>query len=208
IHDHEREGLLTFREVMEKSSNIGVVKAARPLGVKGLYAFARWFGFGQPTGIDLPGEGSGLLRPPEQWSGVSMYSIPYGQEISVTPVQLLQGVCMVANGGHRVRPHVIAGFRGASGEFRDPSEFEKSEHPRSWRGWMPFLKTAAAPAEAPSVQVSSQTCGRVNDILEDVVQKGTGMGAGIGGYRVAGKTGTAEKAAPGSRGYARNKYVA
>src|SRR5581483_10768570 len=71
-----------------------------------------------------------------------------------------------------------------------------------------FLKTAAAPAEAPSVQVSSQTCGRVNDILEDVVQKGTGMGAGIGGYRVAGKTGTAEKAAPGSRGYARNKYVA
>lgn len=183
IHDaeHERFGAIPFWEVIAKSSNSGAIRVGLELGPDRLYAGARMFGIGSPTGVDLPGENPGILRTPTHWSELSNASISMGQEVSVTPLQLAVAYSAVANGGYRVEPTVVRGFLEASGQTR-PVE------PR------------------PAVQIiSTATAGRMTEILEDVVREGTGKAAAVAGYAVAGKTGTAQKAI--GHGYAEGKYV-
>jgi len=184
IHDaeHERFGVIPLSEVIAKSSNVGMVRVGLRLGPRRLYDSARALGIGIPTGIDLPGENGGLLRDVSRWSGLSNAEISFGQEVSVTPMQIAVAVSAIANGGLRVRPRMLRESVDASG-----------------REWFP-------PATAPRRALSAATSAAMSTILKGVVAEGTGKRAAVPGYVVAGKTGTAQKAI--GHGYARDKYVA
>jgi cell division protein FtsI (penicillin-binding protein 3) len=182
IRDHKPFGRLTFAQVLEKSSNVGVIKAALIVGDQRLYKTIRGFGFGRPTGIDLPGEGSGILHPMERWGMRGKAYISFGQGISVTPLQLASAVTAVANEGTLMKPHVVAGV--GRGDIVQVSQTGPAVvgHPM-------------APATARELSL----------LLEGVVLHGTGKGAGVPGYRVAGKTGTAQ--IPVRGGYSHNGYL-
>ena len=184
IGDHKPFGLLTFREVIAKSSNVGAIKTGLLVGSELFYRQIRSFGFGMPTGIDLPGEAPGLLRPLDRWQELDPAYISFGQGISVTALQLANLFAAVANGGDLLRPYVVARI-GQQGTIEEV-------HPR------------------PSLigrPISAATARTISRMLEAVVTDGTGGQAVIAGYRVAGKTGTAQKAEPG-RGYAANRHLA
>ncbi|HEX5760306.1 MAG TPA: penicillin-binding protein 2 [Thermoanaerobaculia bacterium] len=182
IRDHKAFGRLTFAEVMAKSSNVGVIKTALLLGDERLHGTVTAFGFGQATGIDLPGESPGILQPLKTWRPLTKAYISFGQGIAVTPLQLAAAVGAVANGGTLLKPHVVAALgSGGDGELI---------HPRP-----PVVGQAVSPRTAATLRA----------VLEGVVIGGTGKGAAVPGYRVAGKTGTAQKAVAG--GYSRSGYV-
>lgn len=184
IHDHKSFGELTFREVIAKSSNVGAIKTGLIVGEQGLYQQIVDFGFGEPTGIDLPGESPGILRPVERWPKRATAYISFGQNLSVTTLQMASAFAAVANGGTLYRPYVVAAVG------RD-SEVE-------------------AHLDGPEVvgrPISATTARSLERLLEAVVAEGTGRKAAIPGYRVAGKTGTAQKASP-SGGYAAGRFVA
>lgn len=184
IHDaeHERFGVIPLAEVIAKSSNVGIIRVALRLGPERLYAGARAFGIGDPTGIDLPGENPGILREVPRWSVLSNATISMGQEVSVTPIQLAAAISVIANGGFRVRPRILLASRDANGHES--------------------LRSGGEPRRV----ISASTAAAMNEILKEVVANGTGRKAAIPGYAVAGKTGTAQKAI--GHGYARDKYVA
>ena len=183
IRDHHPFGEMTFREAVEHSSNICFAKVARRLAPESLYHLARDFGLGCPTGVQLPGEVSGVLRPPGEWSRRSLATVAIGQEVAVTALQLASAAAAVANGGVLMTPRVALGIRHPSGQWAERFP------PR------------------PIRRVLSETEARqVTDYLVGVVERGTGQNARLSGLPVAGKTGTAEKAGPG--GYLEGKYVA
>ena len=185
IRDHKPFGRLTFAQVLEKSSNVGVIKAALIVGDERLYKTIRDFGFGRPTGIDLPGEGSGILHPMERWGMRGKAYISFGQGISVTPLQLASAVSAVANEGTLMRPHVVAGIgRG---------------------GTVQASNSATRGTAVLGHPIDPATARELSHLLEAVVIQGTGKGAGVEGYRVAGKTGTAQ--IPVRGGYSRNGYL-
>lgn len=182
IRDHKPFGRLTFAQVLEKSSNVGVIKAALIVGDQRLYKTIRDFGFGRPTGIDLPGEGSGILHPMERWGMRGKAYISFGQGISVTALQLASAVSAVANEGTLMKPHVVAGIgRGDAVQVG---------------------RTGPAVVGHP---IAPATARELSHLLEGVVIQGTGKGAGVPGYRVAGKTGTAQ--IPVRGGYSSNGYL-
>jgi cell division protein FtsI/penicillin-binding protein 2 len=174
----------TLADIVRNSSNVGAAMVATRLGVARYAEAIRRFGFGSPTGIELPGEAAGLVPPPERWKGAALQTIGFGQGISVTPLQLLAAGAALANDGLLVQPHVLRAVRDAEGR----------------------AIAVATPAPGRRV-VSSQAARQVMMMLEDVVQHGTGTQARINGYRVAGKTGTAQKPAPGG-GYLPDAFVA
>ena len=182
IRDHRPFGRLTFAEVLAKSSNVGVIKTALIIGDQRLYTTIKGLGFGRPTGIDLPGEGSGILHPMERWGMRGKAYIAFGQGVSVTPLQLATAVTAVANGGTLLRPHVVAGVG---------------------RGDMVQASFAGGPVVGHPIEPA--TARELARLLEGVVAGGTGRGAGVDGYRVAGKTGTAQ--IPVAGGYSRNGYL-
>jgi len=189
IRDHKPFGRLTFAQVLEKSSNVGVIKAALIVGDQRLYKTIRDFGFGRPTGIDLPGEGSGILHPMERWGMRGKAYISFGQGISVTPLQLASAVSAVANEGTLMRPHVVAGVGwGIGGNTAVLVSHSEKSGPA-------VVGHPMAPA----------TARELSHLLEGVVRQGTGKGAGVPGYRVAGKTGTAQ--IPVRGGYSSNGYL-
>jgi cell division protein FtsI (penicillin-binding protein 3) len=176
IRDHKPFDKLTLEEVIAKSSNVGAIKTGLLAGRERLYRQIVAFGFGRPTGIDLPGEAAGLLYPLRGWQYLTPAYVSFGQGVGVTPLQLTAAFAAVANGGTLVRPHVVRAVgRGADVE----------ELPRS---------------EARGRALSAATARSLERVLEAVITDGTGKRAAIPGYRVAGKTGTAQKAIPG-RGY-------
>src|SRR5712671_1123493 len=120
IRDHKPFGLLSVSEILAKSSDVGAIKIALRLGAPKFYDYIRAFGFGQPTGVDMPGESKGLLRRLENWSAVSIGSISMGQEVGVTPIQLISAVSAIANGGMLYKPHVISERK--RGDQRLPAE--------------------------------------------------------------------------------------
>lgn len=183
IHDVHPYGRLSFPEVIIKSSNIGTVKVAMRLGQETLYRYIKEFGFGERTGIDFPGEVSGILRPLDRWSKISITSIPFGQEVAATALQMLKAVSVIANGGHGVRPYLVREIRDEHGVVLSKTEPQVSE---------PILKPQVAAV--------------MNQILERVVTEGTGNRAKIKGIRVAGKTGTSQKLDPNG-GYSHNHFV-
>ena len=184
IRDHVPYGRLTFAQVIAKSSNVGVIKTALRLGDQRLYATIHGFGFGRPTGIDLPGESQGIVAPLSVWRPLTKADVAFGQGISVTPLQLAAALGAVADGGALRTPYVVAAV-GRDGRIE-----------RRHRG--PRAGVVAQP-------ISPATARQLTALLEGVVTDGTGKSAAIAGYRVAGKTGTAQK--PGIGGYAGNGYV-
>jgi cell division protein FtsI (penicillin-binding protein 3) len=182
IRDHKAFGRLTFAEVMAKSSNVGMIKTALLLGDERFHRSIVGFGFGRPTGIDLPGESPGILRPLKRWQPLTKAYLAFGQGIAVTPLQLAAAVGAVANGGTLLRPHLVESI-GSGGDG-------KLLHARPLIAGHPIRPDSAATLRA---------------VLEGVVTMGTGKGAAVPGYRVAGKTGTAQKAVAG--GYSHSGFL-
>ena len=185
IHDAESHGTWRMKlgDIIAHSSNVGTIMVAKQLGEEDMASYLAKFGYGQETGIGLPGESAGLLPSLYDWSGVSMYNIPIGQGVSVTPVQMVNVYATVANGGVWVQPHLV----------KETVDADGTVHP-------------APPPERRRV-ISKQTADVVTGMLAKVVTSGTGTNAEIPGYWVAGKTGTGKVPNPNGGGYM-NRYVA
>src|SRR5258707_5953206 len=187
IRDHKPFGLLRVSEILAQSSNVGAIKIGLRLGAPKFYDYIRAFGFGQLTGVDIPGESRGMLQHLEIWSQVSIGSISMGQEIGVTPIQLISAVSAIANGGMLYRPHVIAELR--RGEQVLPAE-----------GML-------APAE-PRRVIRPETAATLRRLTEGVILNGTGPLARLDGWTAAGKTGSAQKIDPATGRYSRTQLIA
>ncbi len=183
IRDHHPYGALTFREILEHSSNIGMIKVAHRLSNDVLADYIRRFGFGRRTGIELPGEQPGLVAASSRWTLSTHVSISFGHEVGVTTLQMASAIATVANDGVRVPPRIVLGTRDAHGII----------HP--------------APSGEPRRVISSETARILTGLLEGVVLRGTGRSARLPGYRIAGKTGTAHKVIPGV-GYSPSQFIA
>ncbi|MCM8775653.1 MAG: penicillin-binding protein 2 [Candidatus Omnitrophica bacterium] len=184
LHDVHPYGMLSLRDVVVKSSNIGVTKIAALLSPAVFQSYVEAFGFGEPTGIDLPGEASGFVRPPSQWSKTSPYNIPIGQEVLVTAIQMTTAIAVIANGGFLVRPYIIDKVQDQTGVVLE----EKRPLVR---------RTVIRPEVARTMR----------EILRGVVEDGTGKKAKIEGIPVGGKTGTAQKILPNGRGYSHTNFM-
>ncbi|MGH7421880.1 MAG: peptidoglycan D,D-transpeptidase FtsI family protein, partial [Candidatus Rokuibacteriota bacterium] len=180
IHDWKKYGWLTFAEVLQNSSNVGSIKVGMMLGEERFYKYMTAFGFGAPTNLGLPGESRGQLRPPSEWSGLSLATMSIGQEVSVTAVQMVAAFSAVANGGRLMQPQIVRAVLDAEG--RELRSFE----PKTVRQ-----------------VISPETARTLTEIMVNVVASGTGRRAAIPGYEVAGKTGTAQKIDPATRRYSR-----
>ena len=184
LHDHTSHGWLTFREVIEESSNIGTTKIAQMLGPEIVYKYVRLFGFGSKLGIDLQGEISGMIKEPRFWSKTSIGAVPIGQEVGVTALQLASALSVIANGGQLMRPYIIEEIRDKQGRVikrRTPTLIRKV--------------------------ISLDTAARMSKMLTGVVEEGTGKMAQIPGVTSAGKTGTAQKL-DANGAYSHDKFVA
>ena len=187
IHDHHPHGLLTAEEVLKVSSNIGSAKIGKMLERKRLHSYMRDFGFGQKSGVDLQGEEVGILRDPSRWFEIDIATISFGQGISVTPLQLTAATAAIANGGYLMEPYLVEKITDSSGlviEERQPKVIRQV--------------------------VKSDVAERVARMMETVTanDRGTGTKARVPGFRVAGKTGTAQKVDPVTKGYSADKRVA
>ncbi len=182
IHTH---GVVGLKDVVKYSCNVGFIKMGTRFKNEEFYNYLIKFGFGQKTGISLPGEESGMLRPPEKWSKISIASLSIGQEIGVTAIQMISFLSAVANGGNLLRPIILREVRDKGRKVR---KYIRSKLKRKL-----FDKTIAK---------------RISELLKGVTEKGgTGVLAAIPGFTVYGKTGTAQKAKKGGGGYAKGKYV-
>lgn len=185
LRDHHGYGMMNVHEILMKSSNIGSAKLALMMGEQTFYEYMKRFGFGERTGIELPGEIPGLLPPPARWDKLTITRMPMGQAIGATPLQTVQAFGVIANGGKLVVPHIVKSLSDSDGKVI--REFQ--------------------PTVVREV-VNPQTAAIVSQALADVVSpKGTAILASVPGFRVAGKTGTAQIAKPGG-GYYENKYLA
>lgn len=182
IRDHKPFGRLSFAEVLAKSSNVGVIKAALLVGDEGMYRTITGFGFGRPTGIDLPGESSGIVHPLRKWGPLDKAYVSFGQGISVTPLQLAAAVAAIANEGTLLQPHVVA----ATGRGDE-------------------IRRCHAKPQVVGHPLRPETARTVKAMMEGVVAGGSGRSAAVAGYRMGGKTGTAQ--IPVAGGYSRNSYL-
>jgi cell division protein FtsI (penicillin-binding protein 3) len=185
IRDHKSYGNLTVSQVLANSSDVGAIKIGLRLGAPKFYGYISAFGFGQPTGVDLPGESRGKLRRLENWTPVSVGSISMGQEVGVTPLQMTAAVSAIANGGLIVRPHVVREFRRGN----QTTEPQESQQP-------------------PRRVIRATTAAAMRRMLEGVVLEGTGKKAKLEGYTSAGKTGTAQKYDPDTGRYSTHDLIA
>lgn len=184
IHDTHKYGSLSVSEILKYSSNIGSAKIGSRLGSGRLYAALNGFGFGEKSNIDLPGEASGMLRQQAKWYGIDLATISFGQGVTATPLQIAAAVSAVANGGNLMKPYLVDRITDDNGAVLQ--QFQPQVRRRV---------------------ISAQTARSVSRMLEGVVTEGgTGTGAMVDGYRVAGKTGTAQKAE--GRGYSADKRTA
>ena len=184
IRDHKPFGLLTVTEVLERSSNVGAMKIGLRLKQDDFYDTIRRFGFGSKTGIELPAEAYGLVREPKDWSGVSQATLSFGQELSVTPLQLITAFSAVANGGMLQAPRILLRETDDAGTI--------------------FTKAAARPAKRV---IREETARALTQMMLRVVDEGTAKAARMPGYSVAGKTGTAQKIGPEGT-YAAGRFIA
>ena len=181
FQDHEPHGELSISEIFIHSSNIGIIKAIENIGTGTLYDYARKFGFGIKSGIDLPGETGGILRPYKEWSRLSGPSIAIGQEVSANTLQLALAYSAVANGGYLIAPKII---KNISGKNYLNEDFRSK----------PIRKV-----------MSKETSVIILQMMENVVNNGTATKAQIPGFRIGGKTGTAEKYINGK--YSKKKFI-
>jgi cell division protein FtsI (penicillin-binding protein 3) len=170
INDHAVFDRLTFVQAVVRSSDIGMIRVAQRLGRDNFARYVRDFGFGAATGVELPGESAGLLRPTARWSALSLPSMSFGQEIGVTGLQIAMAAAAIANGGYLMKPIVVKRVEDAEGRVVKETK--------------PLVVRRVLQPETVEV---------LSDILRAVVREGTGQAAAVAGYAVAGKTGTAQK---------------
>jgi len=183
IHDHHPFGTLTMAEALAKSSNVAAIKLGLRVGDASMYDFMTRFGFGSKTGVELPGETVGILRKVERWQPSSIGSIAMGQEVGVTPVQMVAAFGALANDGVRIAPHLVREIRNSSGAVVYSAQPEQRR------------------------VVSAETATALRGMLEGVTLNGTAKKAQLDGYSAAGKTGTAQKIDPKTRTYSKTKYI-
>jgi cell division protein FtsI/penicillin-binding protein 2 len=169
-------GTVTFAQIIEDSINTGMIRVAQLLGEEPLHAMLVDLGFGRPTGIELPGEVAGILRDVEDWSGLALASTSIGQSVAVTGIQLARALAAVADGGTLVAPHIV-----------DSADVRSS-------------------GAGTRRVASSDACATMRSLMVRVVESGTGTLGAVDGFKIAGKTGTAQKAVPG-QGYVDGKYT-
>src|SRR5262252_5400433 len=186
IRDAEKHGLLPVSGVLAHSSNVGAIKIALRLGEDRYYRYIRAFGFGQPTGIELPGETRGITKPPSRWSKVSIAAISIGQEVGVSPIQLAAVISTLANDGTYVAPRIVAGTAPPQGGVQT---------------------VAFHPGEGRRV-VSPYTAAEMRSMMQKVILEGTARRAFLDGYTAGGKTGTGQKIDPATGAYSKTKYNA
>jgi len=184
IRDHKSFEDLSLEEILARSSDVGVIKLGMRLGKGLLHQYIRSFGFGEKTGIDLPAEISGKLQNPSRWSGISIGSISMGQEIGVTALQVVRSMCVVANGGYLVRPYVVNRILDDNGNL---VRLFKPDQVRI---------------------ISARTAGAITIALEKAVEIGTAKRADVPGYRIAGKTGTAQIFDSRQKAYSKTDHIA
>jgi cell division protein FtsI (penicillin-binding protein 3) len=185
ITDHDPYGLLTFADVIRFSSNIGAAKVAEKLGAKRFEETIRSFGFGRRSGVDLPGEVAGTVRPHSEWRKINLATTAFGHGIDVTPLQVLGAYSAIANRGRLMRPYVVRRVVSAQGSV----VLERSP-------------------EVVAEPISADTAKIVSELLEGVVVSGTATAAQIDGVRVAGKTGTARKIDKATGRYSHRQHIA
>ena len=184
LHDHKAYADLSVQDILVKSSNIGAAKLALSIGEQKFYEYIRRFGFGDRTGIELPGEIPGVIRPPQTWSKISITRIPMGHEVGVTPLQMMVAMATIANGGKLVTPRIVKSVTTGDGK----------------------TITTFSPMVLRQV-ISPETAAQVGNALRGVVSdRGTAAAAAVPGFTISGKTGTAQKVDP-KGGYEQGKYV-
>ena len=188
IHDHKRFGMLSVSDILARSSDVGSIKIALRLGSPKFYEYIRAFGFGQQTGIELPWESRGMLGKLNTWSGISIGAISMGQEVGVTPLQLVTAVSAIANGGYLRKPYII-------------SEIRKDEK---------LVSSGDTSQPEPKQIIRPETAATVRRMMEGVIlnEHGTGRTARLDGWTAAGKTGTAQKIDPDTGRYSPSQYIA
>jgi cell division protein FtsI (penicillin-binding protein 3) len=183
IRDHKPFGLLSVSQILQYSSDVGAIKLAMRVGNQQFYRYWRSFGFGTPTGIELPGEAVGLTKPPERWSKISIGAMAMGQEVGVTPIQLTVAASVIANGGWWVPPHIL-------------------------RERVPNLAPGEVDTTVARRVLTPKTIEQMQRMLTEVVTIGTGKLSRPDGYTAAGKTGTAQKIDPSNGRYHPTDHVA
>ena len=171
---------MNLREILRRSSNVGMVLVGREIGADSFAEYVDAYGFGQDSGIDFPGESAGIVKERDEYDGASLGSMSFGQSIAVPPTQMVRAMSAIANGGVMTTPHFC---RAEGAEELD------------WSG-------------GDTQVISSAAAGDVADMMKTVVEEGTGTEAQIEGYEVSGKTGTAQRAQEGESGYVENSYMA
>ena len=186
IRDSKPHGLLPVWGVLAESSDVGSIKIALRLGEERFYKYIRAFGFGQQTGIELPGETRGMTKPVSRWSKVSIAAISMGQEIGISAIQLAGLISTFANDGVRVAPRIVEGTAPPQAAVQT---------------------VAFHPVEGQRI-ISSFTAAEMRSMMQKVVLEGTGVKAKLEGYTSAGKTGTGQKVDPATGAYSKTKYIA
>jgi cell division protein FtsI/penicillin-binding protein 2 len=183
LHDHKAYGELSVRDILVKSSNIGAAKLALSVGDQKFYEYIRRFGFGERSGIELPGENGGQIASPRSWSKISITRIPMGHEIAVTPLQMASAMATIANGGKLITPRVVKSITKEDG------------------------KTVTFSPVVLRQVISPETAAQIGNALRGVVSdRGTAAAAAVPGFTICGKTGTAQRVDP-KGGYTHGKYV-
>src|SRR6266404_2475917 len=184
LHDHKAYADLSVQDILVKSSNIGAAKLAISIGEQKFYEYIRRFGLGDRSGIELPGEIPGVIRPPQSWSKISITRIPMGHEVGVTPLQMTLAMATIANGGKLITPRIVKSITTQDGK----------------------TITTFSPTVLRQV-ISPETAAQVGNALRGVVSdRGTAAAAAVPGFTISGKTGTAQKVDPRG-GYEHGKYV-
>jgi len=200
LHDDRSDhfGVVTVQYALEHSSDVGAAKMALKLGNQKFYDYMKAFGFGDRSGIELPSETRGLLRNPHKWDATSILSLAIGQEIGVTPVQLVTMVSTLANGGVYMPPHVLL-------ESTDQMKGDPRLMPAAFR---PVNQLPTQLPDGAHRVITEMSSAKMRSMMQGIVTEGTGRRAQLNGYSAAGKTGTAQKIDPATHTYSHTKLVA
>ncbi|MGC2621097.1 MAG: penicillin-binding protein [Acidobacteriaceae bacterium] len=197
-YEAQHGNVLTTTQALEESSDVAAIELAQRMGPDRFFKYIHGYGFGVKSGIELPGETRGLVKPPNRWQPTTIGSIPMGQEIAVTPIQLVSMVSTIANGGTYLPPHIVL-------ESTPDTKMNGTLKPAMFH---PENELPATLPEGAHRVISEMTAAQMRQMMEGVVLYGTGRNAQLDGYSAGGKTGTAEKIDPKTHTYSKTKYVA
>jgi cell division protein FtsI (penicillin-binding protein 3) len=200
LHDDKSDhfGVVTVQYALEHSSDVGAAKMALKLGNEKFYSYMKGYGFGDRSGVELPSETRGLLRNPKRWGATSILSMAIGQEIGVTPIQLVTMVSTIANGGVYMPPHILL-------QSTDEMKGDPRLQPAAFR---PTTQLPATLPDGAHRVISELTSAKMRMMMQGIVTEGTGKEAALNGYSSAGKTGTAQKIDVATHTYSHTKLVA